>query len=149
MHEAIQNLSMQREEHITRREQLKQYISSIQTSIKQRREAQAAHQRSLDAQARHNIPELRFWETCLGLRIEGTGVNDTLRFVFVCLDERDPEKEAWFELNMGGRQYEVVDTQPKLELEDIDEVMERLHESRELGGFLKGMRGLFVQVVRQ
>ena len=145
MHAAISTLTTQKEDHITRRDGLKTEISDLQTSIKQRREAQAAHQRSLDAQARHNIPELRFWEHCLGLRIEGTGVEDCLRFVFVCVDERDSERECWFELRMGGREYEIGGTSPKLEREAVDEVAERLGETRELGGFLKGMRSLFVQ----
>ncbi|KAK4560533.1 kinetochore-associated Ndc80 complex subunit spc25 [Recurvomyces mirabilis] len=145
MHAAISTLTAQKEDHVTRRDNLKSEISDLQTSIKQRREAQSAHQRSLDAQARHNIPELRFWEHCLGLRIEGTGVEDCLRFVFMCVDERTSEKECWFDLRMGGREYEVGGTSPKLERESVDEVVEKLGETRELGGFLKEMRSLFVQ----
>jgi len=148
MQDAIQSLTQQKEEHISRRDQLKQDIASVQASIKQRREAQAAHQRSLDAQARHNIPELRFWEHCLGLRIEGTGVEDVLRFVYVCVDDPDAEKECYFDLAMGGKEYEVAGTKPKLERESVEEVQERLNESRELGGFLKGMRSLFVQAMK-
>ncbi|TKA72061.1 hypothetical protein B0A55_06666 [Friedmanniomyces simplex] len=148
MHAAIHSLAAQKEEHLARRDALKAEIADAQAAIKQRREAQAAHQRSLDAQARHNIPELRFWEHCLGLRIEGTGVEDCLRFVFLCVDERDAERECWFELQMGGREYEVGATKPKLDRDEVDEAQEKLNERRELGGLLKSMRRLFVQTVR-
>lgn len=146
MHDAIRALSEQKEQHLSRRDQLKEDIASVQAAIKQRRDAQATYQRSLDMQARHNIPELRFWEHVLGLRIEGTGVEDCLRFVFMCVDERESGKECWFELNMEGGEYVVGATKPKLDREAVDELLqERLCEGRELGGFLKGIRALFVQ----
>lgn len=150
MNEAIRLLTEQKEDHLARRDRLRADITSIQSSIKQKREAQAIHQRTLEAQARHNIPELRFWEHCLGLRIEasGSGVDDQLRFVFVCIDERDEGKEAWFELQMGGKEYEVVESKPRLESESLDAVVESLNENREIGAFLKGMRGLFMETFK-
>lgn len=148
MQEAIRSLTEQKEEHLARRDQIKAEIASVQAAVRQRRDAQAAHQRSLDAQAKHNVPELRFWETCLGLRMEGTGVDDQLRFVFVCLDERDSDRECWFDLKMGGREHEVASTKPRLDRDDVDAVVERLNETKELGAFLKAMRKLFVDMVR-
>jgi kinetochore protein Spc25 len=151
MEEAIHALTTQKEEHLARRDRLKEDISSIQSSIRQRRDAQAIHQRALEAQARHNIPELRFWEHCLGLRIEGSDgvVEDQLKFVFICIDEKDEGKEALFELRMGSKEYEVMDAKPKLERERLEEVVERLNETRELGSFLKSMRGLFIETLKQ
>lgn len=148
MHEAIRSLTLEKEEHTSRRDQLRTEIASVQSSIKQRREAQAAHQRSLDAQARHNIPELRFWENCLGLRMEGTGVDDRLKFIFIRIDECKPDRECCFELQIGGREYTVSSTKPRLEREDIDAAQEQLNESKELGPFLKAMRKSFVQALR-
>ncbi|KXL48114.1 hypothetical protein M433DRAFT_63402 [Acidomyces richmondensis BFW] len=148
MHAAIRSLTQQRDEHLAQRDNLKAEIVLIQGSIRQRKELQAAYQRSLDAQARHNMPELRFWEHCLGLRIEGTGVDDQLRFVYACVDEREPEKEVWFELNMSGRDFEVVDTKPRLEKESVEEVQNRLHDTKELGAFLKSMRNLFLRALK-
>lgn len=148
MHEAIRAFKQQKEEAITRRDALREEITSLQAQIKQRREAQASYQRSLDAQARHNIPELRFWEQCLGLRIEGTGVADQLRFVYLAMDERDPERTCHFEMWMGGREYEVVGSEPRLDVEEMQVLQGRLNESRELGAFLKGMRGLFMAVLK-
>ena len=150
MDEAIRTLTEQREEHVSRRDGLKADIASIQSTIRQKREAQTAHQRSLEAQARHNIPELRFWEHCLGLRIEasGFGVEDQLRFVFLSVDERDEDKETWFELHMGGKEYTVAETKPKLEKEDVDAVVEKLNETKELGVFLKAIRVLFMEALK-
>lgn len=150
MEDAIRTLTDRKEEHIARRNRLRGDIASIQSSIRQKREAQAVHQRSLEAQARHNIPELRFWEHCLGLRIDGSGsgVADQLRFVFVCIDERDASKEAWFELHMGGKDYEIPDTSPKLESESLDPIVGSLNETREIGSFLKAIRALFVEALR-
>lgn len=144
MEDAIRTLNEQRDEHIERRDRLRADISSVQAIIKQKREAQAAHQRTLEAQARHNVPELRFWENCLGLRIEasGSGVEDQLRLIFDRVEDRDGSKDAWFELNMGGKEYVVPATMPKLEKETLDAVVERLNESRELGPFLKAIRHL-------
>ena len=151
MEEAIETLTQQKSEHLARRDRLKADMASIQSIIKQKRDAQATHQRALEAQARHNIPELRFWEHCLGLQIEGSasGVEDQLRFVFVCIAERDDNKEAWFELQMGGKDYEVVSSKPKLEKDDLVPVVESLNETRELGLFLKAMRALFVAAMKQ
>ena len=150
MEEAIHALTTQKEDHLERRDRLKEDISSIQSSIRQRRDAQAVHQRALEAQARHNIPELRFWEHCLGLRIEGSdvGVEDQLKFIFMSIDEKDEGKEAWFELRMGSKEYEVVNAKPKLEKERLEEVVERLNETRELGLFLKSMREVFIEALK-
>lgn len=146
----IQELAAQKEEHVARRDELKEEIASVQASIKQKREAQIAHQRALESQARHNVPELRFWEHCLGMRIEGSGsgVVDQLRFAFVGLERKDVAQEAWFELFMGGKEYKVAASKPKLDHDAVEEVLERLHGSNELGLFLKGMRALLSEALK-
>ena len=150
MKDAIEALTQQKEEHLGRRDSLKADIAAIQGTVKQRREAQAAHQRALEAQARRNMSELRFWEQCLGLRIEasGLGIDDQLRFVFLCIDPKNEAKEHWFELQMGGQEYEVADAKPKLDKELLEEVVEQLNESRDLGWFLKAMRVMFVDTLK-
>lgn len=146
MHAAIAALTTQKDSHLAHRTNLQSEIAVTQTAIKQRREAQAAHQRSLDAQARHNVPELKFWETCLGLKIEGAKEGgEVLRF---CFEGLGGEGEGWFEIDTGARDFEVVATKPRLEAEDVDGVVERANESRELVALLKGMRGLFVEALK-
>ena len=82
------------------------------------------------------------------MRMEGTGVEDRLKFVFVSLDDRDAERECWFDLHIGGREYEVTGTKPRLDREEVDAVQDRLYETKELGAFLKGMRTLFAQALQ-
>ena len=55
------------------------------------------------------------------------------------------EREATFELSVpeGVEGYEVLWCKPRLERGRVGLVVERLNESRELGGLLRGMRGLF------
>lgn len=141
-------MKSQREEHLARRDHLKSEIAAAQGVIKQRREAQAAHQRALDAQARQNVPELRFWEECLGLRIEGSGVMDRLRFVFVGLEAKGKGEECWFDLDMGGREFQIVGCQPVLEEDEVQGAMEVFRETG-VGGMLKRMRMLFARAVRE
>lgn len=149
MHAAIAALTSQKDDHVSRRSHLQSEIAATQAQIKQRREAQAAHQRALDAQARHNLPELKFWETCLGLRIEGAeDGGERLRFCFEGLERDGQGQDVWFEIDTGARDFEVVATRPSLEPEDVEGVLDRANESRELVALLKGMRGLFVEALR-
>lgn len=80
----------------------------------------------------------------LCLRIEGAGRDDRLKFVFDHVDERDWEREAWFEVDMERRDYRVVTVRPKLDGEEMERRVERWNENRDLGMFLKGIRELFV-----
>ncbi|KAI9655376.1 MAG: kinetochore-associated Ndc80 complex subunit spc25 [Bathelium mastoideum] len=145
MENAISELSSQRDNRASHRDYLREQVADMQKTIAARREAQQKHARYLDSQARYNIPELDFWQDYLCLRIEGAGIEDRLKFVYSHVSERDWEQEAWFELDMSSREYKVLHYKPKVERELVDQVVEKLNESRDLGAFLKGMRGLFVE----
>ena len=149
MHAAIATLTSQKQSHEHHRSALQSEIAATQAAIRQRREAQAAHQRALDAQARHNLPELKFWEECLGLRIEGAGESGGERLRF-CFGELGNERgEGWFEIDTAAVVgFEVVRTEPRLEGEEVEAVVERANEARDLVLLLKGMRGLFVDALR-
>ncbi|KAK7187556.1 kinetochore-associated Ndc80 complex subunit spc25 [Paraphaeosphaeria sporulosa] len=148
MHAAIGTLTMQRDERMTHRDALRAQIAEVQKSISARREAQLKHRRYLDGQSRYNEPELEFWESYLGLRIEGLGKEDSLKFVYTNVCEREWDREAWFELDTSEREYKVGEVRPKVEREEIDRVLERLNETRDLAAFLKGMRELFVEALK-
>lgn len=148
MEEAIAELKAQRQENEARRDDLRAQISEVQKAIHVRRQAQQQHQRQLDDQARHNGPELSFWESNLCMRIDKGGRDDTLKFVFTHIDERKWERECWFELSMGRRDYSVNETEPQLEREAVDEILARLNETREMAGFLKAMRSLFSDALK-
>ncbi|CAJ2511809.1 Uu.00g074340.m01.CDS01 [Anthostomella pinea] len=148
MEAAIAALSAQRAKNTTARDTLKQQIAETQTQIEARLAAQRAHAARVDAQSRFNVPELDFWMSNLCLKIEGAGQSDRLKFVYSHLDERDWEREAWFELDITSRDYSVRHCRPKLEREKVDRVLERVNESRELPALLKGMRELFVEAMK-
>ncbi|KAF2083619.1 hypothetical protein K490DRAFT_51199 [Saccharata proteae CBS 121410] len=148
MHTAIAKLSTRRDDQLAHRDALLSQLQEIQQSISVKRDAQAKHARYLDSQARFNAPELEFWQDCLCMRIDGAGLDDRLKFVYTHVDERDWENEAWFELDMGAREYRIVGCRPKIENEEVERVLERLNESRELSVFLKGMRELFVEALK-
>lgn len=148
MQAAIASLSAQRERHQSQRDALQQQIAETQREIDARLAAQRAHQAQQEAQARFNVPELDFWVTNLCLKIEGAGQDDRLKFVFSHVDEKDWDREAWFELSTSSRDYEIRHCRPRLDREKIDRVLERTNETRELAVLLKGMRELFVQALR-
>ena len=148
MRSAIAAITSQHESRASNRDRLRQQLDETQRLINQRADAQRQHTHQLDAQARFNVPELEFWQDYLCLRIEGAGMEDRLKFLYTHVDERSWENEAWFELGMGKRDYEVLHCHPKLEADAVQMVLEKLNQSRDLGDFLKGMRKLFVAILK-
>ncbi|KAG6122315.1 kinetochore-associated Ndc80 complex subunit spc25 [Claviceps sp. LM454 group G7] len=148
MESAIASLSAQRDAQLAARDNLKRQIAQTQAEIETRLAAQRAHAEQQEAQQRFNVPELDFWITNLCLRIEGAGKTDRLKFVFTHIDEKNWEREAWFELSTSSREYDVKHCRPKLERESVEKVLEKVNESRELVVLLKGMRELFVDALK-
>ena len=148
MHTAIAAITLQHTARSEHRDALLAQRASLQKQIAARLEAQRQHAAHLDVQAAYNGPELKFWVEYLGLRIEGAGAADRLKFVYTQVDERDWEREAWFELCTERRDYEVLHWAPKVEKERVEAVVARLNEGRDLGVFLKEMRDLFVEAMK-
>lgn len=148
MQAAIASLSSQRDKQLALRDSLQKQIVETQKEIEARLAAQRAHQEQQEAQARFNVPELDFWVTNLCLKIEGAGQDDRLKFVFTHIDEKDWEREAWFELITAARDYDIRHCRPRIDKEKIERVLERTNETRELAVLLKGMRELFVEAFK-
>lgn len=148
MQSSIAALTQQRDKQAAMRDALKEQIAATQKDIEARLAAQRAHAAQMEAQARFNVPELDFWVTNLCMRIEGAGMEDRLKFVYTHVDEKNWEREAWFELSTGTRDYDVRHCRPKLEREKVERVLERVNETRELAVLLKGMRELFVEAMK-
>lgn len=148
MQAAIASLTAQRDKQLALRESLQKQIAEAEREIEARLAAQRAHQARQEAQARFNVPELDFWVTNLCLKIEGAGQDDRLKFVFSHVDEKDWEREAWFELNTASRDYDILHCRPRLDREKIERVLEKTNETRELAVLLKGMRELFVEAFK-
>lgn len=148
MQAAIASLTAQRDAQLAARDALKAQIAETQKAINGRVAAQKSHAQHIDKQARFNVPELDFWISNLGLMIEGAGQNDRLKFIFNNIDDNDCEREAWFELDTSKRDYDIPYCKPKLEKEQIERVVDKLNETRDLRVLLKGMRELFVEAVK-
>ncbi|EGR48118.1 uncharacterized protein TRIREDRAFT_78783 [Trichoderma reesei QM6a] len=148
MESAIASLAAQRDSHIAARDHLKAQIAETQAEIDARLAAQRAYMKQKEAQSRYNVPELDFWITNLCLRIEGAGKDDRLKFVYTHIDEKNWEREAWFELVTSSRNYDVKHCRPKLERASVERVLEKVNETRELVVLLKGMRELFVEAIK-
>jgi kinetochore protein Spc25 len=148
MEAAIASLSSQRDHHLATRDDLKKQIAQTQAEIETKLAAQRAHTQQQEAQSRFNVPELDFWITNLCLKIEGAGRDDRLKFIYTHVDEKNWEREAWFELVTSSRDYDVKHCRPKLEREAVERVLEKVNESRELVVLLKGMRELFVEALK-
>jgi kinetochore protein Spc25, fungi type len=148
MQTAIASLTEQRDRNAAQRDALKKQIEDTQKEIDARVAAQRAHSQRIEAQSRFNVPELDFWISNLCMRIEGAGQTDRLKFVYSHVDEKDWEREAWFELSTASRDYDVRHCRPKLERDRVERVLERVNETRELVVLLKGMRELFVETMK-
>ena len=148
MHAAIASITSQRDVRSSHRDRLRSEIASVQRTITQRLDAQRQHAAYLDSQVRFNQPELDFWQDYLCLRIEGAGMVDRLKFVFTHVDERNWEREAWFELCTERRDYEIKSVRPNIQGEAVRQCIERLNENRDLTVFLKSMRELFVDSMK-
>jgi len=148
MHAAISTLTTHRSTLLGTRGTLQAELKSLQSTLSARRDLQAKHAKYLTHQSRFNIPELQFWEDHLCMRIDGCGHEDRLKFAFTHVCEKDWEKEAWFELDTGSREYQVLKTGPKLDGAEVDACVEALNQSRELGPFFKGMREAFVKAMK-
>jgi len=148
MQAAIATLSAQRDTHISTKETLVLQIAETQKLIDAKLAAQKSHARYLDQQSRFNVPELEFFSSNLALEIDGCGRDGYLKFTYTYIDERDWQREAFFELDTSKREYEIPYCRPKLEKEKVERVLDVLNESRELRGLLKGMRELFVETMK-
>ncbi|KAI4208521.1 MAG: hypothetical protein LQ346_000031 [Caloplaca aetnensis] len=142
MHAAIASITQQRDARAKHRDRIRTEIAAVRKQIAQRVAAQQQYAEELDAQAQSNGPELDFWQSFLGMRIEGAGVDDRLKFLFTHLDEKHWEREATFELDMAKRDYRVMNVKPRIEADEVERCVERLNETRDLGFFLKSMRAL-------
>lgn len=167
MQSAIATLTTAQQEKAAACARLRTAIATTQRQIDAKRAAQQSYAAKMEAQSRLNGPELAFWEEYLGTRIEGSGREDIVKVVFVFEPGKgvsrgdggaeagddnvgsgngSGEREGVFELlvpERGG--YEVVFTRPRLEERRVAGCVDRLNESRDIGVFLKGMRGLFAE----
>ena len=161
MHSAITNLTHTRDANASHASDLRRKLASTKSSIADKRRQLKDRDSYLQYQAGFNGPECRFWEEGLGLKIQGTGREDRVRFSFVfgrgSGNRSSSETESWFELDMtgsgaaGGKGYEVVRARPNLDdagmTDRVDACVREMCDSQDLGSFLKGMRQIFLDAI--
>ncbi|KAK6535176.1 kinetochore-associated Ndc80 complex subunit spc25 [Orbilia ellipsospora] len=129
-------------------ETLSSQIREQSVAISKKRAKLLEEKQALASQANHNQPELAFWEDYLGLRIEGAGRLDHVRFIFTCLDESDPEREFEIVVSVESRDYEIIGARPKLDDVTKARCLETLNETRSIAKFLKSVREEFKKSVK-
>ena len=156
MHAQISKLESHAALQSSQRDRLKSAIAQTQRQVDAKLGAQREYAAKMDGQNRLNGPELNFWETYLGCRIEGSGDENKVRVVFVFPPAKGAgggadDREAVFELSVpdtGRGKYDVTYAKPKLEPAKVERVLDRLNTTREIGSLLKGMRTLFVEAIK-
>jgi kinetochore protein Spc25 len=156
MHSQISSLESHATQQSAKRDRLRSAIAQTQRQIDAKIQAQREYAAKQDGQSQLNRPELNFWETYLGCRIEGSGDENKVRIVFVFPPSKSSgsgaeDREAFFELLVpltGHGKYEVAYMKPKLEPARVERVVDRLNATREIGTVLKGMRALFVEAIK-
>ncbi|EWC45759.1 hypothetical protein DRE_05096 [Drechslerella stenobrocha 248] len=130
-------------------ETLNAQIREQSAAITKKRAKLLEEKQALASQANHNQPELAFWEDYLGLRIEGAGRLDHVRFIFTCLDDADPEREFEIVVSVESRDYEIIGARPKLDEAAKARSLEILNDTRSIAKFLKSVREEFRKVGKQ
>ncbi|KAL2399775.1 putative kinetochore protein SPC25 [Exophiala dermatitidis] len=158
MHAQISKLEAHQANQAASRDRLKNAIAQTQRQIEVKLAAQREYAAKMDKQSRLNGPELNFWETFLGCRIEGSGDENKVRIVFMFPPLKGgnnggaaDEREAVFELQVPATstgKYSVVYMKPRLDSAKVEKVVDRLNETREIATLLKGMRALFADAMR-
>lgn len=155
MHAQISKLESHQASQAAACDRLRSAIAQTQRQVDGKIQAQREYAAKMDGQSRLNGPELNFWETYLGCRIEGSGDENKVRILFGFPPPKgvkgDEEREAIFELQVpdtGTGKYDVVYMKPKLDAAKVGKVVDRLNTTREIGTLLKGMRGLFLEAMK-
>ncbi|KAK5217900.1 kinetochore-associated Ndc80 complex subunit spc25 [Exophiala xenobiotica] len=155
MHAQISKLESHQANQSASCDRLRSAIAQTQRQIDVKLHAQREYAEKMDGQSRLNGPELGFWETYLGCRIEGSGDENKVRILFMFPPikggKSDEEREAIFELEVpptGSGKYNVVYMKPKLDVSKVEKVVDRLNSTREIGTLLKGMRALFMEAMK-
>ena len=156
MHAQISKLESHASQESAQGDRLRAAISQTQRQIDAKLQAQREYAAKQDGQTRLNRPELNFWETYLGCRIEGSGDENKVRIVFVFPPPKTAgaagdEREALFELTVpmtNHGKWDVTYMKPKLEPAKVERVVDRLNATREIGTVLKGMRALFLEAMK-
>lgn len=135
----VDDLKSKQTDLLEKRDLLQEEQDSLSAQIKELTEKLNKTQEDLNLQQLIDYPELIKYELYLGLRIDVVTV-DLLRFIFNNVLADDLDKEIWCELSVGGENYKLGDTFPKLPLETIQLIENDFNGHKEFVKFLKTIR---------
>jgi kinetochore protein Spc25 len=90
-------------------------------------------------------PELKAYQDYLGLKIMGVR-SDEMKFSFVCIDNKNWDREFWFVVNVSDV-YRVVECEPFLP--DMKVLEEQLNRDQDFYNFVRNVRQAFVRLSAQ
>ncbi|KAL1917888.1 uncharacterized protein VTP21DRAFT_3722 [Calcarisporiella thermophila] len=141
----IYELSKQKESIEDRKAILQAQLDQIRVELKRKKDARIARIKALEAKKSRNEPELRCYEEKLAMKIHSVKSN-WLKFVFTHINEKNWDKEYSFTVDVSERVYKVPKCNPQIE--NINELVAWLNETRDFFGFLKRIRKAFKDSAR-
>ncbi|KAL0226919.1 hypothetical protein P9112_014243 [Eukaryota sp. TZLM1-RC] len=125
---------------------LEQRLSSVEVDL----DARAKFIMEEEAKTQHLISHLRkgpdFYRKHLGIWFEKSG--GVLQVNFVYIDRISPSRQFFFKLAIINNQYRMIDSNPKISLEDQNQLVEDLNYTNSLSVFVIKIRNLFISIVR-
>lgn len=137
----ITEYSQKRDDMLLLKETLQQQLEETSNIHKERSQSLQQQKNTLSQQNQQNRPELRMWETTLGLRIEASE-RDRLRLIFTDIAP-DVTKMHTVLLDLTDG-YKVVEFYPTVVVDCVNE----LNDSGDFGRFLRKIRNEFVALYR-
>ncbi|CAG8620203.1 1622_t:CDS:2 [Cetraspora pellucida] len=141
----VSNLKIDENTIIERKNFLVMQIDAMKKEIQKQRDSIVAKQISLEAQLSKNEPELKRFADRLAFTMEGAR-DDAIIFSFTCIYENDSSQPCSFTLDVGESIYTVLECNPPLD--QIEELVAQLNESRDFYTFVKRMRHAFRKQVQ-
>ncbi|CAG8685422.1 6505_t:CDS:2, partial [Cetraspora pellucida] len=136
----VSNLKIDENTIIERKNFLVMQIDAMKKEIQKQRDSIVGKQISLEAQLSKNEPELKRFADRLAFTMEGAR-DDAIIFTFTCIYENDSSQPCSFTLDVGESIYTVLECNPPLD--QIEELVTQLNESRDFYTFVKRMRQAF------
>ena len=137
----ITEYSQKRDDMLILKEALQQQLKEDTEALKTKKNQLSSQQAVLSAQNKQNMPELRMWESTLGLKLEPSE-KDRIRLIFTHIAP-DITKMHIILLDIAS-DYKVVDCYPTIDLSCLNE----LNEGRDFARFLRKVRNEFVALYR-
>ncbi|KAH3680240.1 hypothetical protein WICMUC_000421 [Wickerhamomyces mucosus] len=124
------------------RETLSNQVKDLNDKVQIRRNELTILQNEQRKQIDQNIPEVLMFERLLGLKFSSLKTG-CLKFIFINIDDKDPQREYELNLDVNEYDYKVLSTNPNLNQDLLNQSINNLNNDRDLVKFLKQIREFF------